>query len=83
MFFRAGTPPQDIRSALLGRKSLPWEEESEQGPGGRLSALCTLRHSVMSCLCRYAERRPTADELAAIWRNLHEFSAVKHTVVNP
>lgn len=78
----AGTPQQAIRAALLGQENLPWEEASEQGPGGRLSALRTLRDSVMSCLCRYAERRPTADELAEKWRNLLDFSAVRHTVVN-
>ena len=75
----AGTSPKVIRAALLGHTNLPWEDASE----GSLSALRTLRHSVMSCLCRYAERRPSADELAASWRNLLEFSAVKHTVVNP
>ena len=76
---RAGTSSNVIRAALLGHRNLPWEDASE----GSLSALRTLRHSVMSCLCRYAERRPNADELAASWRNLLEFSAVKHTVGTP
>ena len=80
----AGLPPHDIKAALLGEKCLPWEEPSDKvEPGGRLSSLPNLHTSIMLCLCRMAERRPSADEMAGIFFNLLEFSSQKHTVVHP
>ena len=64
-----------IRAQIMGREELPWERP------GRADVLRTAKHSVLQCLARVPSARPTAPQLAATWRNLLEFAAVKHTVV--
>lgn len=74
--FPVTCPSTTIRAQIMGREQLPWEA------AGGADALRTAKRSVLQCVARSAAERPTAAQLAATWRNLLEFAAVQHTVVN-
>jgi serine/threonine protein kinase len=72
--FPVHVPPETIRAQIMGAQKLPWEAEVPR-------ALRTAKHSILQCLLRDPDSRPTAAQVAASWRNLLDFAAVKHTVV--
>jgi serine/threonine protein kinase len=69
--FPERTTPEAIRTALLGKASLPWEE-GEEGAEERRQKLRGLRRIVMPCLDRNPSRRPTAEQLLKSWWHLFD-----------
>jgi serine/threonine protein kinase len=72
--FPISAGPEAIRAQIVGAQKLPWEAEVPR-------ALRTAKHSILQCLQRDPGARPKAGEVAAAWRNLLDFAAVKQTVV--
>jgi serine/threonine protein kinase len=72
--FSPGTPEFEIRHMITGQLPLPWEAADPRH-------LRTLKYSVLQCLSRVPDERPTAAGVVAAWRNLLDFAAVKHTSV--
>jgi hypothetical protein len=71
---RAAAGVDTVHAQISGVERLPWEVAPPP-------ELRTLKRSVLACLSRAPDARPTASELAATWRNLLDFAAVKRTVV--
>jgi serine/threonine protein kinase len=59
----------EIRDQITGRVPLPWE-----GPGRqpRLRQLRILKRTVLACLARDPQRRPTAETLLRSWNLLFD-----------
>lgn len=64
---------------ILGRQPLPWEEPAKKDKG--LRKLRMLKRSIMKCLSRVPEERPTATELLESWENLFDSFGQEQTQV--
>lgn len=66
--------PSDNQSAvfpyLLGHKMFPWEDPAVRGP--LLKRLGNLRRTVLACLSRDPEARPTSTEVLRGWTGMFE-----------
>ena len=72
--FPVNAAAETVRAQILGAQKLPWEAAPPR-------ALRTARNSVLHCLSRDPDLRPSAAQVAATWRNLLDFAAVRHTLV--
>jgi eukaryotic-like serine/threonine-protein kinase len=70
--FSPGTRDSEIQNMLAGRLPLPWDESDP-------TQLRTLKHSVLECLSRRPDHRPSAENVHEAWSNLLDFAAVKPT----
>lgn len=61
----------DILAAIAGRTPLPWEDGAPRAAALR-ARMRGLKRTVMQCLRRDPERRPTAAELLAAWDHLFD-----------
>ena len=66
--FGMGTTRAVITAQVLGREAAPWEQEP-RAVGAKLRGL---RRSVMSCLQRDPEQRPTAAQLVEGWEHMFD-----------
>ena len=68
--FAPASSPDAIRAVLLGQRALPWEDDVT---AERLAPrLRVLRRSVLQCLSRDPEERPTSRELLGAWNGMFE-----------
>jgi serine/threonine protein kinase len=70
--FQPRTPTGAIRDQLMGRKPLPWESKDRAERRALLRQLRILKPSVMACLSRRPEERPTAEDLLRNWNRLFD-----------
>lgn len=61
---------EDIRAAIAGRAPLPWETHDFRKKN--VPELRMLRRSVLSCLNRDPQRRPTSTALLQSWNGLFD-----------
>ena len=66
--FGLGTTRAIITAQVLGREAAPWEQEA-RAVGAKLRGL---RRSVMACLQRDPEQRPTAAQLVEGWEHMFD-----------
>lgn len=59
-----------VRDQLLGRSPLPWEAEAP-GAEARLACMGRFRDSVLRCLSRGPQQRPSAEGLLKLWREVY------------
>jgi serine/threonine protein kinase len=78
MLLKRAFPPsmseREIRRRITTPGALPWEQQDPVG-------LEMLRQSVLQCLDRDPEKRPTATELVESWTNLLDLASVKRVQV--
>lgn len=61
---------EDMRGRLLGHEPLPWEPGSP-GAEARLACMGRFRDSVLLCLSRGPQQRPSAEGLLKQWRDAY------------
>ena len=73
--------PEEVISKLVGRSQLPWEDDNVKDEGFR--KLRMLKRSVLKCLSRDPQERPTASELLASWERLFDSFGADNTYTAP
>lgn len=71
----------DVFDQLTGRKPLPWEDPAKRD--GKLRKLRMLKRSIMKCLSRNPDERPTARDLLASWESLFDSFGNDNTMMTP
>ena len=66
--FGMGSTRANVMAQVLGREAAPWE----QAPRAVGATLRGLRRSVMACLQRDPEQRPTAAQLVEGWEHMFD-----------
>eukprot|EP00892_Ulva_mutabilis_P002495 jgi/Ulvmu1/12246/UM086_0037.1 len=61
-----------VRAQIAGRDKLPWEREDDPQRARDMDMLRGLKRSVMLCLDRDPEKRPTAEKLLWRWNNMFD-----------
>jgi serine/threonine protein kinase len=78
--FPPGLPRERICAQLAGREPLPWEDPAQQEP--LLRRLRGLRRSVLSCLDREPDARPSAAAVLGLWTSIFRASTGASVPVN-
>lgn len=72
-----------VRSQIAGRESLPWECKTDPQCARDLEMLRGLRRTVLKCLDRNPEKRPTAEALLSKWNHMFDQITSELTATGP